>query len=638
MVAPMAIRVEDIDTAPTLAAGDDGARSLPEAAPIREPRDWRLPYEREHARAERERARAEAAQARAEELRWAEVVARCDAGSWKSRFEASRRKLNAAVEQEGSPRHAAKDALSRRAEVSRLRKLLREAGVESGRRSTIMSLRMEVSRLRRAAKASQSRIETLEAQLAKLRATRAVLSKALFGRKSEKRETPRSGRRRGQRRGAPGHGRTRRPGLEERTEEHNPPADARACSCCGRPYAAIGAEQSTLVEIEVRAHKRVIRRPRWRRTCDCASAPAEVSAPPATRLFANTPYGTSVWSRFLFERYACLRPLRRVAAWLSDQGLPVSAGTLGDSVPRFLPLFDPLGEAILAHRNEAALRHADETTWRVRALRDAGRSGRAWLWTSVSDDAAYFHIDPSRSAEAARKLFAEAMPHTVLVCDRYSAYKKLARLRGGLVTLAWCWAHQRRDFIECAAGQVRLTAWCRAWVERIASIYRLNEARLTHCDPGLKSRTLAFDAAQGALEAALDSLFADAERELAGLPDRAREGKALRSLANHREGLSVFVDRPRVPMDNNAAERALRAPAIGRRLSFGSDSRSGARFTALMYSVIGTLTLNGIDVPHWLKAWLSACARNGGRPPDDLSPWLPWAMSEARRRDLTAPG
>ena len=638
MVAPMAIRVEDIDTAPAPAAGDDGARSLPEAGPMRQPRDWRLPYEREHARAERERARAEAAQARAEELRWAEVVARCDAGSWKSRFEASRRKLNAAVEEAKEARRAAKDALSLRAEVSRLHKLLREAGVESGRRSTMMSLRMEVARLRRAAEASQSRVETLEAQLAKLRASRAVLSKALFGRKSEKRETPRSGRRRGQRRGAPGHGRTRRPGLEERTEEHNPPADARVCARCGCAYAAVGAEVSALVEIEVRAHKRVVRRPRWRRTCDCASSPAEVSAPPAPRLFANTPYGTSVWSRFLYERYACLRPLRRVAAWLSDQGLPVSAGTLGDSVPRFAPLFDPVGEAILAHQNEATLRHADETTWRVRALRDAGRSSRAWLWTSVGDDAAYFHIDPSRSAEAARKLFAEAMPHTVLVCDRYSAYKKLAKDSAGLVTLAFCWAHQRRDFIKCAAGQVRLTAWCRAWVERIASIYRLNEARLTHYDPGLKRQTLAFDAAQSALEVALDSLFADAERELAGLPDRAREGKALRSLANHREGLSVFVDRPRVPLDNNLAERLLRGPAIGRRLSFGSDSRSGARFTALMYSVIGTLTLNGIDVPNWLKAWLTACARNGGRPPDDLSPWLPWAMGEARRLDLAAPG
>ena len=70
---------------------------------------------------------------------------------------------------------------------------------------------------------------------------------------------------------------------------------------------------------------------------------------------------------------------------------------------------------------------------------------------------------------------------------------------------------------------------------------------------------------------------------------------------------------------------------IGRRLSFGSDSETGARFTALMYSVVGTLNLNGIDVPRWLGAWLAACADNGGRPPDDLAPWLPWSMDDAHR-------
>ena len=88
-------------------------------------------------------------------------------------------------------------------------------------------------------------------------------------------------------------------------------------------------------------------------------------------------------------------------------------------------------------------------------------------------------------------------------------------------------------------------------------------------------------------------------------------------------------------MDNNFAERVLRGPAIGRRLSFGSDSETGARFTALMYSVVGTLNLNGIDVLRWLEDWLTACAANGPRPPEDLSPWLPWSMSEERKR--TAP-
>jgi len=721
--------------------------------------DWRSLYERE-------RERAEAAEARAEELRWAEVRARSDAGSWKWRWEASRRKLRKVVADTREARRAAGNALALQSEVGRLHGLLREAGVDAGKRSNEMALRMEVARLRKEGRAlekavdaratelqdlhkgrieadevilalrrqlremleihgelsklddqryrieslegeiwslrealrvseaskgrlkarlrraveakralspsaadaelrkalrrsrrqkatigaltrekarlgkrvrvARRRIERLEGRLAKLRASRSGLPKGESRGPCERQERPRSGRRRGQQPGAPGHGRTKRPGLEERAEEHNPSSDARVCGGCGSPYTANGAEESTLVEIEVSAYRRVIRRPRWRRTCGCASAPVEVSAPPVPRLFARTPYGTSVWSRFLFERYACLRPLHRVCGWLSDQGLPVSPGTLADSVHRFGPLFEPLGAAILAHQNGAALRHADETSWRVRSLRDGGGSGYAWLWTSVGHGAVYFRVDPSRSAEAAMKLFDGAACPTVLVCDRYSGYKKLARLLGGRVTLSYCWAHMRRDFIRCAAGHVDLTGWCREWLGRIATVYRLNKARLELHDPGLGQQTPAFDAAHDALKDALGGMFAAAEGQLARLPPEAGEGKPLRSLLNHREGLSVFLDRPRVPLDNNLAERVLRGPAIGRRLSFGSDSETGARFTALMYSVTGTLRLNGIDVPRWLDDWLAACAEGGGRPPDDLSPWLPWSMDAGRRSGMTA--
>ena len=723
-------------------------------------RDWRSLYERE-------RERAEAAEARVEESRWAEVRARSEAGQWKWRWEASRRKLRGVIAETREARRAARDALALQREVGRLHGLLREAGVDAGKRSTEMALRMEVARLRKEGwalekaldargaeaqslhkarieadadilalrrqlsemleihgelsklrdqrdrveslegevwalrcalnvseaargrlvgrlrraveaerarspsaadaelrkalrrsrrqkatigslsrekarlgkkvRAARRRIEHLEGQLAKLRAARSVLPKGESRGACERQERPPSGRRRGQQPGAPAHSRTERPGLEERTEEHNPPSDARVCGGCGSPYAANGAEESTLVEIEVSAYRRVIRRPRWRRTCGCASSPAEVSAPPVPRLFARTPCGTSVWSRFLFERYACLRPLHRVSSWLSDQGLPVSPGTLADSVHRFGPLFEPVGAAILAHQNGATLRHADETSWRVRALRGRDGSGYAWLWTSVGRGAVCFHVDPSRSAEAARKLFDGAMSSTVLVCDRYSGYKKLARLLGGRVTLSFCWAHMRRDFIRCAAGNVDLTGWCREWLGRIATVYRLHKARLASHDPGLERQTPAFDAAHDALAEALGGMFAAAEHQLARLSPEAREGGPLRSLLNHRQGLSVFLDRPRVPLDNNLAERLLRGPAIGRRLSFGSDSESGARFTALMYSVTATLRLNGLDVPRWLAGWLAACAHGGGRPPGDLSSWLPWSMDAGRRREMTPP-
>ncbi len=290
--------------------------------------------------------------------------------------------------------------------------------------------------------------------------------------------------------------------------------------------------------------------------------------------------------------------MRRVAAWFSSHGLAVSAGPLANSRKRFAALF----ETILAHQNDAVLRHADETSWRVQELRREERSSRAWLWTSVSAEVVCVHIDASRSAEAALKLFTQARFDTVIVCDRYSAYKLLAHLLGDKVILSFCWSHTRRDFIDCASGQVRLTQWCQGWIERIAEIFLLNDTGPTHYDPGLELQTPAFDAA------------------LAALPDTAREGKALRSLVNHREGLCVFVDNPLVPMDTNTAERILRAPATGRGLSFGSDSEDGARFTAIMDSVVGTLSMNGIDVLRWLEAWLKACAENGGPAPDDLSP------------------
>ena len=455
------------------------------------------------------------------------------------------------------------------------------------RDKTIESLRKANERLGEKIKALRAHRASLQARIVQLRSTRAVLSKAVFGGRSERQETPRSDRKRGQQRGSPGHGRTPRPALEEKEERQEPPEDALMCSCCGKPYVANGEHSSSVIEIAVKAHIRRIVRPRYRRGCDCASSPLEVTAPPPARLFPRTPYGTSVWARILYERFACFRPLRQVAAWMTDQGLAIAPGTIAGSVRRFLPLFAPLAEAILAHQNEMAVRHGDETGWRIQALSETGRSRRAWLWISVGKDAVYYLIDPSRSAEAAMKLFGSVKGTVFLVCDRYVAYTKMARELDGKVILCWCWIHQRRDFIECAAGQAKLRQWCEGWVERFASVCRLNKERLKHYDPDLECRTPAFDAAQDELKKAVEELFAQAEAELAGLPAKARQGKALRSLLKHREGLSVFVDNPQVPMDNNVAERELRGAVIGRRLSFGSDSEDGADLTATMYSVHG---------------------------------------------------
>ena len=152
----MAMRDEDFGAPARLDEADGGFWSPPMAAPASAPRDWQSLCEQAQARAEMERARADAAEARCEELRRAERDARCRAGSLKSQFDKSRDKLKAAVEEVKEIRRAAKDALFFQAEVGRLEKLLSEAGVDSRKRSTMMSLRTEVFQLREALQSLQA--------------------------------------------------------------------------------------------------------------------------------------------------------------------------------------------------------------------------------------------------------------------------------------------------------------------------------------------------------------------------------------------------------------------------------------------------------------------------------------------------
>ncbi len=513
--------------------------------------------------------------------------------------------------------------------------------------------RDQLKEARREVKRGQARAEALErerdalklknaeqaSELRNLRGTRAKHATARFGSKSEKRKKKEgTGNKRGQQPGKSGHGRTPRPKLKEKHERHDPPASQRTCPCCGEPYVANGSHETSIMEVHVKAHIRRIERGRWRRGCQCSSAPAEIIAPPPLRLLANTPFGISVWECVLYERFACLRPLRRVSRWLEDQGLPMAPGTIAGGMKKMTPMFAPLAQAILDHQNRLTVRHGDETSWRIQSLKASGRSQKAWLWTAVSADSVFFLIDPSRSTRVAMVLFASTEGVVFLVCDRYVVYRKLERELDGKVILCLCWAHSRRDVIEAAAGQEGLEEWCDKWLDRIALIYTLNGQRLKHYDPARKRQSARFNALQKDLRAAVEALFRQAQEELDALPEGAREAKPLRSLIRHREGLCVFVDHPQVPMDNNFAERALRGAVTARKLSFGSDSEEGAAFTAIMYSVIGTLAMNNINVRRWLHEWLEACAQNGGKPPDDLDPWLPWSMPPERRRDLMEPG
>ena len=463
-------------------------------------------------------------------------------------------------------------------------------------------------------------------------------------------------RRRGGQPGGVAHPRADHSGLEVLEEVHEPEAGSCRCPDCGLPYRRNGEERHERIEIEVQGHTRRIRRPRYRAACACArrqgKAVPEVIAPLPPTLFRGTSYGLSVWVGLLIQVYWQRRPVRAFEREWADCGVRLPAGTMLGHVGDFLTWFEPLETAVEAHQQQALFVHGDETSWVVHVWGETGGNPRGWLWVCVSADAVRFRVDRSRSAEAAAKLFgrlglAGAM---VLVCDRYSAYVRLAREHAGQFVLAICWVHVRRDYWQVGRSRPDLQEWTDGMVERIGTLYRLNAERLAAWDPQrpLEGQSPEFQAAHTRLQEELDALFAWAQRELDALtaasqkapppsaPDPRR--KPLQSMLKHRAGLEVFLARPGVPLDNNVAERALRRPVIGRKLSFGSHSEDGAALQALLLSVFATLDMAGVNLWRWLEEFLGECAAIGRQAVvADPQAWLPWGMSAERLAALQAP-
>ena len=477
---------------------------------------------------------------------------------------------------------------------------------------------------------------------------------------------------RGQQRGSRGHGRTQRPDLPV-IEEHHELQDAH-CTHCGLQYSAFpGAEESEIVEIEVKAYRRKVLRKRYMKSCSCLPAkdsPQIIVAPPAPRIIPKSPYGISIWVHILLAKFLYARPLHRTLRELSDLGLSMAPGSMTGGLQKIAPLFIPLQAALYEHQMSESRFHNDESRWEVYAELD-GKVGHRWyLWVTKSADVIHYQIAPTRSAAVPLAHFSRLEPKKVIVvCDRFSSYKKLARLNTAII-LAYCWAHVRRDFLDLALKYPALENWALAWVEEIAKSYHLNYQRLAHWDENLPltQQSVLFDHAQKLLteqmqlmnDRSMQLLLADQsatsptgtavkqspaskgadEIDAPTLqPGHLHEAQrsVLISLQNHWHGLIIFLTHPEVSMDNNSAERAIRNPVIGRKNYYGSGSVWSAELAAMMFSQLQTIELWQLNPRHWLQEYLTACAELGGTAPADLTPFLPWSMSEDRRRLLAKP-
>ncbi len=482
---------------------------------------------------------------------------------------------------------------------------------------------MELARLREVALQCE-----LELAQAKIR----DLQKRVFGRKSEQRAQTekatgadvQSARSRGQQPGTTGHGRTLQTQLPAHVDMIG--IDAPHCPSCGLDFAEFpGTDDSEVLEIEVKAYRRVIRRRRYKRNCQCDDVPGIVTAAPPARLIARGKYGISVWAHLLLSKFLYGQPSHRLLQDLLDSGLNLSPGTVTGGLQRIAPLFVPLEDALLERLRSERHWHADETRWMV-FVDVEGKVGHRWyLWVFQSKSVVHYVLDPSRSADVPIAELGDATGG-IVSCDRYSAYKKFVRLHPAF-SLAFCWAHQRRDYLELANSYPDLSAWALSWVDRIGDLYRLNSERLRS-----EQGTDGFACCERKVRKAVAAMARERDAELADPLLAEPAAKALLSMQNHWTGLTVFVDHPDIPMDNSAAERSIRTPVVGRKNFYGSGSQWSGELAATMYSLLMTVKNWGINPRTWLNTYLRACAANGNRAPDDLAPFLPWTMDEIQMK------
>ena len=497
------------------------------------------------------------------------------------------------------------------------------------------------------------------------------LRNRLFGQRSEKKNSSKSeknnspnssNRSRGQQQNSAGHGRTHRPDLPVIDELHDLAEDKKKCSQCGLAHIPIPAldEKSEIITVEVKAHTRCIYRPAYQRNpgCQCEGTPGIITAPPPDKLIPSGSYDIPFWVEIILGKYRYGQPTNRYLQDLSDQALAVSAGTVAGGLQKIAPLFTPIIEALYGKQMNEKLFHNDETRWEV-FVDIEGKVGTRWyLWVTRSESVIFYCIDPSRGTAVPGAHFAGLQnERVILVCDRYSAYKKLARLSTAIL-LAYCWAHVRRDFLNAATSFKVLEHWALQWKESIGTLYHLNQLRLAQWAPNipLAKQSADFKQQHQALRELLQSMHSQAkevvglnkkknleagrkETSLVGIKCSAEKQqiKVYQSLLNHWEGLILFMNNPEVPLDNNIAENSIRNPVTGRKAYYGSGSIWSAELAATLFSILQTLVLWNINPRHWLSAYFKACAKNSGKAPDYIKPFIPWEMDDNRKALLSRP-
>jgi transposase len=396
---------------------------------------------------------------------------------------------------------------------------------------------------------------------------------------------------------------------------HEPlPSEACTCPACGGTMRLLGEDVAELLEY-IPDRFKVIRHIRPKLACSrCEKI---VQAPAPSRPIARGLAGPGMLAHVLVSKYADHLPLYRQSQIYARAGLELDRSTLSDWVGGTHALLEPLIEALGRHVLSGTHLHVDDTPYPVLAP-GTGKTKIARIWTYVRDErpwasstpaAVLFRYTPDRKGQHPRIHLAGFTG--ALHADGYAGFDRL--FESGRIREIACWAHARRKFFDLYEATQSLIA--KEALDRIGALYAI-ESEIRGKPPD--ERRDARQARAGPLLADLHAWLLATARPLSR---KSEVAGAIRYALSRWEALCRYRDDGRAELDNNAAERALRTIALGRKNHLFAGADTGGERAAGIYSLIGTAKLNDIDPEAYLRRILERIAEHPINRIDELLPW-----------------
>ncbi|HTR84815.1 MAG TPA: IS66 family transposase [Reyranella sp.] len=398
--------------------------------------------------------------------------------------------------------------------------------------------------------------------------------------------------------------------LPRETIVHEP---AGSCPHCGGALHRLGEDTSEVLEY-VPGHFKVIEHVRPK--LSCRGCEAIHQAPPPDLPIERGRPGPGLLAHVLVGKYCDHLPLYRQAEIYAREGVVLGRSTLAGWVGRIAWELRPLVAAITAHVLAADKIHGDDTPVPVLAP-GTGKTATGRLWAYVRDDrpwqgdappAVFYRYSPDRKGEHPRRHLDTFKG--ILQADGYAGFNELYAT-GGLTEVA-CWAHVRRKFFDIHANGSPLAQQA---IERIGALYDIES--LARQRPADERSTLR----QSRAGPLLDDLARWLDTTLPRISGKSELATAIRYATGRWTQLTRYRDDGRLEIDNNTAERAIRAIALGRKNWLFAGSHDGGERAAAIYTITETAKLNGIDPEAYLRDVLARIATHPARRIDEMLPW-----------------